>query len=246
MIKHIPNFIILLNLFSGCIAIIFASQGQLSLASFFVILGIFFDFFDGLAARWLNVRSELGLQLDSLADMVTSGVAPGFIMFQLLSKLDSSHHGVRTVYDIHTIEITSYLPFIGFLITLAAAYRLAKFNIDSNQTTSFIGLPTPANALLIISIPLILDYQTSERVTAVILTHWFLISITLLGAFLMNANLKLFALKFKSFNLKGNEIRYIFLLLSLILILTTKFIALPLIILIYIIISVIVNFKEGN
>ena len=152
MKRHIPNFITLLNLFCGSIAVIFAVNGDMKLTALFVFLGIFFDFFDGLLARKLDVHSELGLQLDSLADMVTSGLVPGLVMFYLL-KLGNPD----------TSSFSAYLPYVGLLITLASAYRLANFNIDDNQTDSFIGLPTPANTLLILSLPLIMEFQNNDK-----------------------------------------------------------------------------------
>ena len=221
MKKHIPNFITLLNLFCGSIAVIFAVNGNMLATALFVFLGIFFDFFDGLLARKLNVQSELGLQLDSLADMVTSGLVPGLVIFYLLEKSN----------------INSYLPYLGLLITLASAYRLANFNIDENQSDSFIGLPTPANALLILSLPLIMEFQNNEVMNAIILNKWFLIGITLLSCYLLNANIKLIALKFKNWSFIDNKARYIVILLSIILLVIFQFIAIPLIIASYIIIS---------
>lgn len=221
MKKHIPNFITLLNLFCGSIAIIFAVNGNMLATALFVFIGIFFDFFDGLLARKLNVQSELGLQLDSLADMVTSGLVPGLVMFYLLELSN----------------INSYLPYLGLLITLASAYRLANFNIDENQSDSFIGLPTPANALLILSLPLIMEFQNNEVMNAIILNKWFLIGITLLSCYLLNANIKLIALKFKNWSFIDNKARYIVILLSIILLVIFQFIAIPLIIASYIIIS---------
>ena len=221
MKKHIPNFITLLNLFCGSIAVIFAVNGNMLATALFVFIGIFFDFFDGLLARKLNVQSELGLQLDSLADMVTSGLVPGLVMFYLLELSN----------------INSYLPYLGLLITLASAYRLANFNIDENQSDSFIGLPTPANALLILSLPLIMEFQNNEVMNAIILNKWFLIGITLLSCYLLNANIKLIALKFKNWSFIDNKARYIVILLSIILLVIFQFIAIPLIIASYIIIS---------
>ena len=177
--KHVPNFITLLNLLCGCIAILFAVYDRLEIAALLVMLGIFFDFFDGLAARVLKVQSDLGLQLDSLADMVTSGVVPGIVMFQLLTRVfgkpfyessDTWNSGELVT----TLDI-SYVSLLGFCVTLASAYRLAKFNIDTRQTTSFIGLPTPANTILILSLPLILMYQNEVWVSAIILSPYFLI-----------------------------------------------------------------------
>jgi len=243
MKRHIPNFITLLNVFCGCIASVFAVMNQLEIAAIFVFLGIFFDFFDGLAARLLDVRSELGVQLDSLADMITSGLVPGIFMFQLLKMAETG--GWNIAVPSNGLEI-SVLPFLGFLITMASAYRLAKFNIDENQQDSFIGLPTPANALLIISLPLILMFQHNDLLNKIILNQWFLIALTILSAFLLNSKIELFALKFKNWGFKDNAHRYIFILLSLVLLLTMKFIAVPLIIVLYIFSSILMNVQSKN
>lgn len=238
--KHIPNFVTLLNLFCGSIAVLFAVNGNMIATAIFVFLGIFFDFFDGLLARKLNVKSELGLQLDSLADMVTSGLVPGIVMFQLfnlagpdwMEVVESTYGG-----DLYAFS-NSFLPFFGLLITLASAYRLANFNIDSKQADVFIGLPTPANALLILSLPLIMEFQNSDIMNAIILNKWFLIAITLVSSYLLNANIKLLALKkFKNWSFKDNAARYILIILSIILLVIFQFAAIPLIILSYIIIS---------
>lgn len=244
MKRHIPNFITLLNLFSGCVAVVFAVMNQLEIAALFVFLGIFFDFLDGLAARLLQVQSEIGVQLDSLADMVTSGVVPGIVMFQLLNmsqtggwstdSLISSANSGTMVWFGGKFYVVSLL---GFLITLASAYRLAKFNIDENQQSSFIGLPTPANTLLIISFPLILLYHNNDVLNSVLLNEWFLIVVTLLSAFLLNANIELFALKFKNWQFKGNEVRYLFIVACMVLLLTLKFLAIPCIVVLYILLS---------
>ncbi len=241
--KQIPNIITLLNLFCGCIAAIFAVQGNLELAALFVMLGIGFDFFDGLAARVLNAQSELGLHLDSLADMVTSGLVPGIVMFQLLSQVfGKPFYVVLESWGNDQIIANfdaSYISLLGLLITLASAYRLAKFNVDTRQTTSFIGLPTPANTLLIISLPLILKFQQETWIVEIILNKWFLIGLTLVSCFLLNAEIPLFSLKFKTWGFAENKVRYIFLLLTIALIVLLKFIAIPLVILLYILMSLI-------
>ncbi|TPN85410.1 CDP-alcohol phosphatidyltransferase family protein [Aquimarina algicola] len=247
--KQIPNIITLLNLFSGCLAVVFAVEGFLVVAAFFVILGIGFDFFDGLAARVLKVQSELGVQLDSLADMVTSGLVPGIIMYQLLSRVfGKPFYVLPNTWDSEQIFASfdwSYISLVGFLITLASAYRLAKFNIDTRQTTSFIGLPTPANTLMIISLPLILSFQHELWISTLLLNKWFLLGITLLSCYLLNAEIPLFGLKFKNWGFADNKIRYIFLLLSVILIVILKFLAIPLIILLYIVLSVFFKEKQA-
>ena len=240
MIKQIPNIITSLNLLCGCVAIMFAVSGDLVSASFFAFAGIFLDFFDGLAARVLNAQSQVGLQLDSLADVVTSGVLPGIVMVQLLSEaLTGNSLDITAIFSStsNNTSIESYLPFIGLLIAVASGYRLAKFNVDTRQTTSFIGLPVPANTLLILSLPLIISFQASQQITEVILTPWFLIIITLVSCVLLNAEIPLFGLKFKTWNFKDNAVRYLFLIASILLLVVLKFIAIPIIIFLYILVS---------
>jgi CDP-diacylglycerol--serine O-phosphatidyltransferase len=224
----IPNFITLLNLLSGGIAVIFAVKGDLSTAALFVFFGIFFDFFDGFLARKLNVSSEMGLQLDSLADLVTSGLAPALVLVNLieLSILPSQ-------------DANCFLPYLGLLVLLCSAYRLAKFNISTEQSQFFIGLPTPANALLIMSLPLVLDYQNSDSYNALILNPFFLVVVTLLSSFLLNAPVKLIALKFKTWNFSENASKYILIIFSLVGLIFFKFAGIPLIIIFYIMLSLI-------
>ncbi len=248
MKKHIPNIITSLNLLCGSLAILFVVSGDLIIASFLVIIGLLFDFFDGLAARLLHVQSEIGVQLDSLADMVSFGVVPGLVMFQLLNKSilpQAMETGFETAEKIKGFEEgMSFIPFVGMLIIIASAYRLAKFNVDSRQTDSFIGLPTPANTLLIISLPLIFQFQYTPLIESIIFNKWFLIGVTLVSSFLLNAEIPLFALKFKTWDFANNKVRYIFLGISLIALITLKFIAIPLVIVLYIIMSLL--WKEKN
>lgn len=240
MIKQIPNILTTLNLLFGCVAILFVVSGDLIAASFLILIGIFFDFFDGLAARLLHAQSEVGLQLDSMADLITSGLAPSLIMVQLLSKSFTGEF-IDVFQLFSTSEgnasFSNYLPLLGLLITVASAYRLAKFNVDTRQTDRFIGLPTPANTLLILSLPLIFYFQYSELAERIIFNKWFLIGFTLLSSILLNAELPLFALKFKTWDFKSNKIRYVFLIFSLIAIIAMKFIAIPVIIGLYILMS---------
>ena len=229
MKKYVPNLITLSNLLCGTVAIVFAVRGAIDWAALFVAIGIFLDFFDGFFARLLHVKSEMGLQLDSLADMVTSGVVPGIVMFQLLSN---------STYVLQTEgTFAMLLPYVGFFITLASAYRLANFNIDTRQTSGFIGLPTPANTMFILSLPLILQYQPTELFNSLLHNMWVLLGITLLSAYLLNAEIALFALKFSDYSFKNNALKYIFLALCVILLLSLKIIAIQLIILLYIILS---------
>lgn len=234
MTKNIPNLITCCNLLCGAIAVWLAIENRLDVAVLFMVLGIFFDFFDGLAARALHVKSDVGLQLDSLADVITSGLVPAIIMVQLLYAALSTSSNTMIGY---TMSLENPIPLIGLLIAAASAYRLAKFNVDTRQTDSFIGLPTPANALLIGSLPLILAYQPSEIITSVILNPWVLAVLICLSCYLLNANLPLFSLKFKNFSWKANSVRYVFLSLSIILLLLLKFIAIPFIIVLYVLFS---------
>ena len=241
--RHLPNIITLLNLFSGSIAVLLAVQNYFVGAALFMFLGIFFDFFDGLVARKLDVQSELGLQLDSLADMVTSGLVPGVVMFKLLNLslgnpvLDNSESLWESTSLFEGLHHYAPLAFVGFFITLASAYRLAKFNLDEDQQSSFKGLPTPANALLIVSLPLIMEFQNSDTINAVILNPWFLIVMTILSCYLLNSNINLFALKFKDWSFKTNAVRYIFIILSVIFIVVFQFLAIPIIIVFYVLLS---------
>ena len=211
-----------------------------------MLLGIFFDFFDGFAARMLKVNSELGKQLDSLADMVTSGVAPGLVMYQLMLKAINENSFASTFVekgDMSTWNLSDIqlLPFIGFLLPVAAAYRLARFNLDNRQSTSFIGLPTPAMAIFVISLPLILIYSDISFFSDLIHNSYLLIIITLLLSIVMNVELPLFSLKFKNFSLKNNWIEILFILLTLAGLILFKFIAIPLIIVFYVFLSIVKN-----
>ena len=232
--KHIPNLITLLNLLCGCIALVFAGEANFEMAFFFVCLGIFFDFFDGFFARLFRVSSPLGLQLDSLADMVTSGVVPGFVLFKMLSN------------SVNSDPSLIYLPYLGFIITLGSCYRLANFNIDTRQTDSFIGLPTPANALFILSLPLILKNSDSLLVLELLINPWVLLFISMLSAFILNAEIPLFALKIKKFNLKDNALQLFFLLISILLLVYIQFAGVALIIVFYVLLSIITNKFKAN
>lgn len=227
--KHIPNTITLLNLFCGCIAVVFVSELKFEMAFFFVSLGIFLDFFDGFFARLFKVSGELGLQLDSLADMVTSGVVPGFVMFWMLKESQDPS------------APNQIIPYLGFIITLGSCYRLANFNIDTRQTDSFIGLPTPANALFIISLPLVLANSDSLIILEILSNQWVLLAITLFSAFILNAEIPLFSLKIKDFNFKKNALQIVFLSLCVLLLIFLHYLAIPLIIITYVLLSVINN-----
>lgn len=243
MQRYIPHILTLLNLLSGCVATVCAAQNRLELAALFVVLGILFDFFDGFVARLLKVQSAFGVQLDSLADMVTSGVVPGMVMFQLLSASQTGGENF-TFFETGTWE--AIVPFFGFVITLASAWRLAYFNIDEEQTSSFKGLPTPANALLVLSLPLILQYHPHGALHNIISNQGFLLGLTLVSAFLLNARIRLFALKFKNWYFRNNAERYVFLAGSLALLLTLQFVAVPLVIVWYIAVSLAIPSSKKN
>ena len=237
--KHIPNTITLLNLASGLLAVIAIFKGYYDEAFIFVSLGIFFDFWDGFFARKFNVSGELGLQLDSLADMVTSGVVPGLMLFKLFENIQMDSASPYFLTD--ETWYMGFVPYLGFIVTLASAYRLAKFNIDTRQTDSFIGLPTPANALLIMSIPMIEYAGSFEWLVTALYNPYVLLGITVLSAYLLNAEIPLFSLKVKDFSLAHNKIQILFLAVSVVLLLLLSFTALPVIILFYVLLSVVNN-----
>lgn len=220
--------ITLANLLCGCIALIFATKGDFYGAFFFVSLGIFLDFFDGFFARLFKVSSPLGLQLDSLADMVTSGVVPGYVMFLMLSGAEDAE------------TLPSFLPYLGFIVTLGSCFRLANFNIDTRQTDSFIGLPTPANALFILSLPLIKD-AGSMIAFEILINPWVLLLIACCSAYILNAEIPLFSLKVKNFNFRSNALQFSFLGIALILLILLRFSGVPVVILAYILLSVVKN-----
>lgn len=247
--KQIPNLFTLLNLLAGLIAILMVASDKLVEAAFFVFLGIFFDFFDGFFARKLKVEGEFGKQLDSLADLVTSGVVPGLVMFQLILYSVKQEWFMQLSCEVgdwrdYSETFYYYLPFIGMIIPLAAAYRLAKFNIDERQTSSFIGLPTPAFSIFVLSLPLILYYSDEQFFVDIIQNKYVLIVITLVGSYLLNAEIPLFSLKFKNYTWAKNKIKYIFIILTIGLLLTLQTVAIPLVIILYILMSLLENISN--
>jgi CDP-diacylglycerol--serine O-phosphatidyltransferase len=227
---QIPNAITLLNLISGGAAIIMAISGAILSASWLIILAALLDLLDGLAARLLNAQSEIGKQLDSLADVVSFGMAPAAIIYQLLNE---SHN--LPGFRIGEVEI---IPFIALLILVAAAYRLAKFNTDPEQSSEFKGLPSPANGLFMASLPLIME-QVSDagRWHNIFTNSYFLLSIVFILSLLMVSGFRLLSFKFKDFNWKTNYLRYILVCMAVLLLIFVKFIAIPLVILLYILFS---------
>lgn len=236
MKKSIPNAITCLNLFTGCVAIYIAYQGNLEFAAYLVFVAAGFDFLDGMVARLLNAYSELGKQLDSLADMVSFGVLPGVIMFKLMQQ-SANADPATSIYE---VEI---LPFSAFIIIIFSALRLAKFNIDTRQTSSFIGVPTPANTLFIAALPLIIG-NDQFNLSGYILNYYGLLVLSLILSFMLVAEIPLFALKFKNLSWKDNAVRFIFLLISIPLLFILKFAALPVIIILYVLLSVVVRPKN--
>jgi CDP-diacylglycerol--serine O-phosphatidyltransferase len=211
---NLPNALTCANLFSGCIGIVFCFNGDLKSAAYFVILSGIFDFFDGMAARALKITNGIGKELDSLADAVSFGFLPGAIMFHLFKASDAPN---------------AYLPYLGFIITLFSALRLAKFNTDTRQTVDFIGLNTPMNTLFIVSLPYVADYHPQ------ILGNWFVLAaITALSSFLLVSEIRIFSLKFSSLKWSENKIKFVFMILSLALFAWQQFVALPVILILYI------------
>ena len=201
-IRHIPNTVTCCNLFSGCIAGVMAFHANYMMAVLFIVLAAVFDFFDGMLARLLDAKSPIGKDLDSLADDVSFGVAPSLIVFSLLEEVQMSD----------TLDcVGEWLPYAAFLIAVFSALRLAKFNIDTRQTTSFIGLPTPANALFWGSLAVgIHDWLIVSPYAL-----WVLLGLVLLTSWLLVAEIPMFSLKFKNFGWRDNKVRFVFLLVCI-------------------------------
>lgn len=206
MKRHIPNALTSCNLLCGCIAASFAYNGMLRTALMLILLGAIFDFFDGMVARLLHVSSPIGKELDSLADVITFGFAPATMVFYQIGVVE---------YPEFLQPFRPYLPYAAYLIAVFSALRLAKFNIDSRQTTGFIGLPTPANALFWASF-LLSCRQFVENGSGKV---WLLLLMVAASCVLLVCELPMFALKFKSWAWKGNETKYSFAALSLLLLL---------------------------
>ena len=213
MMKNIPNFITSLNLTSGFVAIIFASTGDILTASWILLAAMIFDFLDGFSARMLKAYSAIGKELDSLADVVSFGVAPGIIIYELLNR----SLGYDTTGTVDTKGIIAlFILIIPAIMPACAAIRLAVFNLDTTQTTSFKGLPTPANAIAVISIVIADHFTQSEILHNIISSPYIIIPITVILSILMVTRLPLFSLKVSNLRLKGNEGRYLLLILILV------------------------------
>lgn len=239
MKKHIPNFITLLNLCSGSLAVLFALNGELELAGLMIIVAAVFDFFDGFAARLLHVKSLIGKELDSLADMISFGLAPGFIMYMLLQMANP--------WPQFQWQGLPLLPLVSLLIPAMSALRLAKFNLDKRQETVFYGLPTPANALLIASIPYIVGQKywllgtLPQEIGQLVSGMLFLLLLTVIFSLLLVSEIKLMSLKFHSFQFQQNRSRYFLIVFSVGLFLLIQYLAIPIIIIGYIILSLASN-----
>ena len=239
--SYVPNALTLLNLFSGLIALVLVFNKEFSLAFLAVCIGILFDFFDGFAARMLQVQSKLGVELDSMADMVNSGVVPGTVMFFLL--MESLGIQLSDYSNISSSNISQlWVPLVGFVITLASGYRLAKFNIDDRQTSLFIGLPTPANSLMITGLVFLVQ-EDLGLISELLKSTWVLLLITIISSYLLNANFYLFSLKIKSLSLKENGLVFGYLLTSLVLIIIFKLLIFSFLIIFYVLLSIIAQNK---
>jgi CDP-diacylglycerol---serine O-phosphatidyltransferase len=252
--KNIPNLFTLLNLFFGCLAVILILQNGIvivvnpdgtqyldapektALASLFIGLAALVDFLDGLVARLFKATSPIGKELDSLADVVSFGVAPGMILYQLLRL---SIAGQQNALD---VSVWWLLP--AMLVPCAAAYRLARFNIDHSQQYGFKGVPTPAAGLLIASLPLISWYPNYRVVETALTNKWALYALIVLMAYLMTSNLPLMAMKFKDYSLKGNLPKLILVALALLAVIFLKWLAVPVIFILYIVVSLLAARKN--
>lgn len=226
--RHIPNALTCMNLFSGCIACVMAFHANFEMAMLFIVIGAVFDFFDGLAARLLHAYSNIGKDLDSLADDVSFGVAPALIVFSLFKEIN---------YPDYLSFLANWLPYAAFLIAIFSALRLAKFNNDTRQTTSFIGLPVPANALfwasLVAGCKPIASYHPLLTLALVCLFSWLLVS-----------EIPMFSLKFKNLSWKDNKIAFIFVIISAILLITLKIAGFAAVIVWYILLSILTQKKQ--
>src|SRR6056297_34045 len=237
--RYVPNFITSLNLLSGCLSIVLSFEGYLLLAVYMIFLSAILDFLDGMTARLLNVYSKVGKELDSLADVVSFGVAPSVIVFFLMKSALYNTYFIPPLVELPTIDILFLIS--PFLIAVFSGIRLAKFNIDERQSNSFIGLPTPANALFFVSLYIITLVSDNYLVHYLIQNKIFLLVLILVFSLLLVAEFPMFSLKFRNLGFRGNKIRFIFVGLSAILLILLQSIAIPFIIILYILLSAINN-----
>ncbi len=235
--RHIPNFITCLNIFFGSVAVMLAfSDGNLlPYVSILIVFAAIFDFADGFAARALNAYSPMGKELDSLADMVSFGLAPTAIIFQFMKMAISAEPECQT-------QMNSFLGILflmaPFLIVIFSGLRLAKFNVDTRQSESFIGMPTPANAMLILSLPLILAYNYDPMYKDIIINKYFLLGLTIVQSFFLVSEIPMFSLKFKNLRVADNKLRFVFLASAIALGAIFQYASIPLIILLYVLLSI--------
>ena len=243
--KSVPHFFTSLNLLSGCFSIYFAYVFQFETAFVFLLAGVFFDVWDGLFARLLKVESELGVQLDSMADLVTCGVAPGIILAQLFVMAGNKPLEIITGWPFNTV--VEFIPwvFIGFLIPLGAAFRLARFNIEGSSKNHFIGLPTPALAMFFGALPLLVKHPDFSFLKPVIISNSGLIFLTLIFVILMNANFDLFSFKSLKTGRLDTILRLLLLIFALVLIYFFGLGGISLGVLIYLVLNLINNSFSG-
>ncbi|MDP4281227.1 MAG: CDP-diacylglycerol--serine O-phosphatidyltransferase [Bacteroidota bacterium] len=236
--QYIPNAITTLNLTCGLVSVSLILENSFVYASLFIFLASVFDFFDGMAARLLDARSEFGKQLDSLSDMVSFGVAPGILMFRILSVHFAQGTGMAGQWQV--------IPYFALLIPICSALRLARFNIDIRQETCFIGMPTPAIAIFFASIPLVVFLQ--DRIFTLIRLDFLILFLSnpkvlavlvVFFSYMLVSDFRLFSMKFKTVDWKTNQTRYIFLILTLVLVLLFSISAIPLAIIMYLFLSLI-------
>lgn len=244
MKRHIPNAITTLNLICGCLAIATAFEGNLDVAAYFLIFANFFDFADGLTARALKVSNALGEQLDSLSDMISFGVAPGVLLYQFTKHLN-------TINEVQILTDYPWLFYIAFIIPVFSSFRLAKFNIDTRQTDSFIGFPTPANASFFLFSIIIYFYpelpqivNVNSIVMPIIGNPVVMLGFGIFFSIMLVSEVPMFSLKFKNMKWKDNKLPFTFILLWLLLLVFTNIVAMPTIVILYVMFSVVKHFTS--
>jgi CDP-diacylglycerol--serine O-phosphatidyltransferase len=233
----VPNAITALNLVCGSLSVFFAVDGQLGWASVFIFIAALCDFLDGFAARLLKAYSSIGKELDSLADLVSFGLAPAAIVFTMLEF--TLYGKNQLIQDIQASGSQWIVLFTSLLIPVAGAFRLAKFNTDDRQSEQFLGMPIPANAIFFASLGLILELGTNQSIVPIILNKYSILSSVFICSFLMVSELPMFSLKFKNIKFKENSLRFLFLGVTILMLVILQIYALPLIIIWYILLSVI-------
>lgn len=259
---NLPNLFTACNLLCGILSILLSLNGRIDFAAYFIFGGLLFDYFDGFIARLLKQQGELGKQLDSLADMVTFGVAPGVMMMvilcysltELIGAANPAQAGMCYFIWMGSVldgNPSSWLPFVALFIPFMSMFRLAKFNLDTRQTDKFIGLPTPANSIFFTSFPLLIvsDFKSDswqQTWMEYLINPYLLVPLIIVMSLLLVSELPLFALKFKHFRFKGNEIRYLFLITCSLLIPFFLVWSIPIIVILYLILSLIDTFLKKS